>query len=304
MLGSLAKPRVARERNAVRAIPKPPYKIEPLDALFVQLGNPLPNEPLSGTFSVDPEGTINLGPSYGGSVSVNGLTIPEAKAAVEAQIIKVLKEPQVTVSLAQSRASQRIGGPHLVRPDGTVGLGTYGDVRVVGLTLAETKKAIEDHLKKYLQNPEVSVDVGSYNSKLYYVILDGGGAGQQVIRLPITGNEHVLDAISQVNGLTPVSSQDHIWVARPAPKGGPHQVLPVDWKAVAELGDTTTNYQIMPGDRVYVDAQDLVTIDIYLTRLFAPIERVLGLTLLGSSAARNISGRGVRNGSNNNNGGF
>ena len=89
--------------DAVRAIPKPPYKIEPLDALFVQLGNPLPNEPLSGTFSVDPEGTINLGPSYGGSVSVNGLTIPEAKAAVEAQIIKVLKEPQVTVSLAQSR---------------------------------------------------------------------------------------------------------------------------------------------------------------------------------------------------------
>ena len=38
------------------------------------------------------------------------------------------------------------------------------------------------------------MDVQGFNSKLYYVILDGGGAGQQVVRLPVTGNETVLDA--------------------------------------------------------------------------------------------------------------
>ena len=42
----------------------------------------------------------------------------------------------------------------------------------------------------------------AYNSKVYYVITEGAGAGDLVARLPITGNETVLDAISQINGLS------------------------------------------------------------------------------------------------------
>jgi polysaccharide export outer membrane protein len=136
----------------------------------------------------------------------------------------------------------------------------------------------------------VSVDVQGYNSKLFYVILDGGGAGQQVVRLPITGNETVLDAIAQVQGLSSVSSTDNIWVARPAPAGGPHQVLPVNWRAVSALGDTGTNYQLMPGDRVYVAAQHLVAADTFLARVLSPIERLLGVTLLGSYTYRELRG--------------
>ena len=29
-------------------------------------------------------------------------------------------------------------------------------------------------------------------------------------------------------------------------------MLPVDWKAVSTKGDPTTNYQILPGDRLYI----------------------------------------------------
>src|SRR5271154_6118718 len=47
--------------DAVRAIPKPPYKAEPLDVLFLQLAAPLPNDPLVGLFSIETDGTINLG---------------------------------------------------------------------------------------------------------------------------------------------------------------------------------------------------------------------------------------------------
>ena len=53
----------------------------------------------------------------------------------------------------------------------------------------------------------MSVDVLAYNSKVYYVIMDGGGYGQQIVRLPCTGNETVLDAIAQVNGLPQVASK-------------------------------------------------------------------------------------------------
>lgn len=280
--------------EAVKAVPKPPYKVEPLDVLAVHLANPIKEEPLSGLFTVDPDGTINLGPAYKGTVRVVGLTIPEAKEAVEVHLKKTLNDPQVTVSLAQSRAGQRITGPHLVRQDGTISLGTYGSVRVVGMTLAETKASIEAQLSRYLLNPEVIVEVQGFNSKTYYVILDGGGAGQQVVRLPITGNETVLDAIANVNGLSPVSSTHHIWVARPAPTDcAPYQILPVDWFSVSTRGDPTTNYQLMPGDRVYVDAQAAVVVDTYLARFLSPIERLFGITLLGASTVNEIQGKGL-----------
>jgi polysaccharide export outer membrane protein len=271
--------------EAVRTIPKPPYRVEPLDVLAVQLANPFPDEPLTGLFAVDPDGTINLGPTYGGAVPVAGYTLPQVKAALEKRIAEAskLKDPLVTVTLAQSRAAQRISGPHLIRPDGTIALGTYGSVRVAGMTLAEVRRAVEVHLAEYLLDPQVSVDVQNYNSKLYYVILDGGGSGQTVARLPVTGKDTVLDAIAQVSGLSAVSSKDRVWVSRPAPAGAGHQIFPVDWRAVSECGDTATNYQLMPGDRVFVAADPLVTLDTRLARLFTPIERALGITLLGDT---------------------
>jgi polysaccharide export outer membrane protein len=284
--------------EAVRAIPKPPYRVEPLDVLYVALEVPKVELSFASPFTVDPDGTINLGAAHGGAVTVAGKTLPEVKAALEQHLVKVvgLKVNNLTVSLAQGRAAQRISGPHLVRPDGTISLGTYGTVRVTGMTLAEARRAIETQLSAFLLDPEVSVDVQGYNSKIYYVILDGGGAGQTVARFPITGNETVLDAISQLRGLTPVSCQDRIWVSRPAPAGCDHQILPVDWRAVSERGDTTTNYQVLPGDRVFVAAYPLTALDIKMARIIAPVERLLGVVLLGSSTVSAVKEINPRNG--------
>jgi polysaccharide export outer membrane protein len=157
------------------------------------------------------------------------------------------------------------------------------------MTTTQARQAIEAHLRQYLQDPEVSVDVLSFNSKLYYGIFDGGGAGQQVFRLPVTGNETVLDAIGQVNGLSPVSSKHHIWVARPSSSDcGPPQVMPVDWVGISTRGVTDTNYQLFPGDRIYVKADTMVTVDTFLARLLAPAERLFGFTLLGSGVVRDL----------------
>jgi polysaccharide export outer membrane protein len=284
--------------EAVKGVPKPPHKVEPLDVLALQLADPLPNEPLTGQFSVDTDGTINLGPTYGGPVSVVGKTLAEAKAAVEQHLTTAakLKDPKVNLTLAQTRAAQRVSGAHLVRPDGTISLGAYGSVSVVGLTLPEVKRAVEAQLAQTLIDPEVIIEVQGFNSKLIYVVLDGGGAGQTVQRLPCTGNETVLDAIAQVNGLSPVSSTDEIWVARPAPAGSPPQILPVNWNAVVGCGETTTNYQLLPGDRVYVASQRLVRIDTALSRIIAPFERVTGVVLLGTQAVRSFGNQGFNQG--------
>jgi len=291
--------------DALRIVPLPPYKIEPLDALLVQATNTLPNEPVNGLFGVEPDGTLNLGVSYG-RVRVAGLTTEEAGGVIEKHLRVVLKEPKVAVALAQSRAMQQIRGEHLVRPDGTVGLGAYGSVFVAGLTLEGAKAAIEAHLAQFLLRPEVSVDVYAYNSKVYYIILDGAGYGQQVYRLPITGNETVLDAISQINGLPAVSSKKKIWVARPS--SGPDcdgggEVLPVDWKKIAMCGSASTNYQIFPGDRLYVQSDPLIRFDNLLAKIISPFERMFGVTLLGQQAILSFD-RNVYFGGGSNGGGF
>jgi protein involved in polysaccharide export with SLBB domain len=270
--------------DTLRVVPRPPYKIEPLDALFIHVTPTLPNEPITGIYAVEPDGNLNLGPSYG-SVRLAGLTLAEAKKAVEEQVKLTIKKPlEVTVSLAQSRAMQQIRGEHLVRPDGTISLGLYGSVYVAGLTLEQVKAAVESHLADKILDPEVSVDVYAYNSRVYYVIFDLAGSGEQVVPLPSTGNETVLDALSKVGGLTAVSSNRHIWVARPAPADlGCRQILPVNWEGIVRGGETATNYQILPGDRIYVQGNTLVKVDTGLARLIAPIERLFGIALLGDS---------------------
>ncbi|HEV3256409.1 MAG TPA: polysaccharide biosynthesis/export family protein, partial [Gemmataceae bacterium] len=190
----------------------------------------------------------------------------------------------------------RVAGQHLVRPDGTIGLGIYGSVYVAGMTLEQAQAAIAQQLARRVEDVEVkniSVDVLAYNSKVYYVITDGGGYGEQVYRLPITGNETVLDALSLVNGLPPVASKKHIWVARPccAPYEGRQQVLPVDWIAITQNGIPTTNYQLLPGDRIYVKADCWISFDARVAKILAPFERMFGITLLGSETVNSIKGR-------------
>jgi polysaccharide biosynthesis/export protein len=287
--------------DALRVVPKPPYKIDTLDALLITATNTLPTEPISGLYVVDPEGTVNLGLSYG-TAKVIGLTIQQAKEEILRVLKAKLRDPEVNVSLGYTRGQQMIRGDHLVRPDGTVSLGLYGSVRVTGLTLPEAKAAIEAQLSQYLEKPEVSVDVYIYNSKVFYVIFDLGGSGQTVARLPITGNETVLDAVASLNGLSSVAATREIRLARPAPAcNSCDQVLPVDWNGIVRRGETATNYQLLPGDRIYVGSDPFVTIDTRLGRFLNPIERIFGFILLGNSTIQNL--RGGSSGNNGSNGG-
>src|SRR5215469_7765907 len=170
--------------DAVRIIPKPPYRVEPLDALLIQATGLLEGtEPIAGIYGVDPEGSINLGLSHG-TVQVAGLTIPEVTRTIEKQLRLQAKNAKVNVAVSQVRGRQQIRGEHVVRPDGTVGLGIYGSAFIGGMTLDQAKYAIEQQLSNFLEKPEISLDVYSYNSKYYYIVVDGGGYGQQIIRLP------------------------------------------------------------------------------------------------------------------------
>jgi polysaccharide export outer membrane protein len=273
--------------DAIHLVPKSPYRLRTLDSLVIKAQSPIPDAPIDGIYPVEPGGVVNLGLPYG-PVQVRGLTVEQAHEAIESRLKEKLTDPTVTVYLGDMGAKQQISGQHLVGPDGAVNLGGYGRVVVVGKTIAEAKQAIEAHLMQHLDEPEISVDVYAYNSKTYYVITQGAGLGDAVARFPITGNETVLDAITQVSGLSAQSSI-RIWVARPGLDGyGCHQILPVNWIAVTQFADTLTNYQLLPGDRVFIAEDRLIALDTWLGKLISPAERVFGFVSLGTQTVSSI----------------
>ena len=282
--------------EAIHVVPRSPYALRTGDVMAINVIGTLPDAPVTGAFPIQPGGIVNLGPPYG-AVRLSGLSVQQAEEEIRRVLAMHIRAPVVSVSLVQMSGQQQIAGQHLVGPDGTVTLGAYGSVAVVGLTIAQAKYAIEQHLALFLEDPEVAIDVFAYNSKTYYVITEGAGLGDTVTRWPVTGNDTVLDALANVNGITGVSSK-RIWVARPVPHSDQMQILPVDWHGITAGAVAATNYQLMPGDRLFVAEDKLVAFDTHLGKLFAPLERAMGFTLLTVGTATRLSGPVLKGGGN------
>jgi polysaccharide export outer membrane protein len=212
------------------------------------------------------------------------------------------------VEVLEALPGRPISGERLVRPDGKISLGFYGEIYVAGLTTDEIKEKIVLHLRRFLpddvlglnefdpktnankeieprNSPRVFVDVTAYNSKYYYVQGDVAAPG----KMPITGNETVLDAINYAGGLLATAAPQNIRLVRPAPPGACcEQVLPVNIAAIISAGDPTTNYQIMPGDRLVVYRDPIIRGTIFIDRLAAPFQTVLNSMLQYGFTARTI----------------
>ena len=273
--------------NAISVTPPNPYFIQPLDILQIVVAGTLPEEPIAGTYQVEPSGVVNLGPSYG-PVKLQGLTIDEATDAIARHLDNLLQTPGVSLSLLQPSGQQQIAGEHLVAPDGTINLGIYGAVYVAGMTVEQARSAVETKLGEFFTDPQISIDVFAYNSKVYYIVVEGAGLGDQLVRAPITGNETVLDAIAQIGGISRLSSSK-IWISRPSPNcNGCDQILPVDWDAITKGANTCTNYQILPGDRVFLAEDRFVAVDSLISKLLNPVERIFGFSLLGAQTIQTL----------------
>ncbi len=138
-----------------------------------------------------------------------------------------------------------------VQADGNIDLGFLDDVYVAGLTLEQVERKIAIQLASRAgvkEKSQVSVRiVNASQSKSYYVL----GTVTTQGKFPVTGNETVLDAIVTA-GLKSNSLPEKAYLVRPHPAGGPDQVLKIDWIGIKERGDTLTNYQIFPGDRIII----------------------------------------------------
>jgi polysaccharide biosynthesis/export protein len=265
-------------------VPRPSYQIGQFDILQINALGVITERPIHSFYRVESDGMIYLGPPYG-AVRLSGLTIDEAQAEIVRSLQFLLKSPEVSIQVARSATSEQISRRYRVGPDGMLNLGRCGMVYVTDKTVTEARQAVETQLAQYFDAPKASVEVVRYNSRSYYVVTDSLIAQKTMAQFPITGNETVLDAIGQVQTISNVAGKT-MWVARPAPgDAGQEQILPVDWDAIAHRGITDTNYQILPGDRVFIVDDSLVAANAIVGRILSPLERTMAMINLGVRAS-------------------
>ncbi len=84
---------------------KAPYRIGPGDLLDVHVAVTISDQPIQGTYLVEPSGQVLLGPAYG-RVELKGLTLEEAEAATKEHLSGVLTEPLVSITLGGWKDAQ------------------------------------------------------------------------------------------------------------------------------------------------------------------------------------------------------
>jgi polysaccharide biosynthesis/export protein len=133
-----------------------------------------------------------------------------------------------------------------VRPDGQVTLPLLDDVQAAGLTPMELSVAISDRLKKYVNNPQVTVTVTEINSRRIYVTGEVARSGA----FPMLPNMTVLQAISASGGFTQFARTKKIYVLRA--EIGKSTKLPFNYNDVVKGKRPQDNIVLRPGDVIVV----------------------------------------------------
>ena len=66
-------------------------------------------------------------------------------------------------------------------------------------------------------------------------------------------------------------------------------ILPVSWEEITAGAATATNYQVLPGDRIFIAENKMIAFDSVLNKTIAPFERIFGFTLLGTQTVQTIN---------------
>lgn len=146
--------------------------------------------------------------------------------------IDVWREPELTSTLR-------------VRSDGKISLPLVNDVTAAGLTPMDLAASLTMKLKKYFDDPRVTVVVAEMNHQRVYVI-------GEVLRhgvLPLSPNMTVLQALA-TTGLTQFASTKKIYVLRVG--NGVQQRFPVNYKRLIKGQHMEQNILLAPEDTIVV----------------------------------------------------
>jgi polysaccharide export outer membrane protein len=130
----------------------------------------------------------------------------------------------------------------VVKKDGFIYVPIIGKVQAAGLTVQEFQERLQEHLKQFVVDPQLSVDILKYESQKFYVLgfVTAPGA------FPVNGNTRLLEAIGLAKGVLADGSLDRAYFVRG------RTLLPINFAELLLRGDTSRNVYMQDGDLVYV----------------------------------------------------
>ena len=160
---------------------------------------------------------------------------------------------ELLIEVVDFNSDVRLPADQQVMADGTIDLGKYGRVVVASKTHEQAETAVQRAIA-ILEPKPVAVNIRLIQPvDRYYVIGEVNSPGAY----SLVGHETVLDAILEAGGLTARASACDLLLARPTDPYSCRVTLPVCYRAITQLGDTTTNYHLRPGDRIFVARQSI-----------------------------------------------
>jgi len=133
-----------------------------------------------------------------------------------------------------------------VRPDGKITVPLVNDLYVEGLSAEQVRQLLEERLRQYIRDPNVTVIVDEINSFRVYVL---GEVNQQGV-LHFNQPTKLLQAIAAAGGLTQFSKKEIVVLRE---QDGVEHRIKVDYKALVSGELNQSDLYIRPGDIVVVN---------------------------------------------------
>jgi polysaccharide export outer membrane protein len=133
-----------------------------------------------------------------------------------------------------------------VRPDGKVSLPLLGDVEAAGKTPSQLADDVTARLKKYIEEPRVTVVVVGMNSRRVFILGEVNKPGPT----GMSANMTVLQAISAAGGPTAYANTKKITVMRT--ENGKQSRYLFNYKEVIKGNNQDQNIILKPGDTIVV----------------------------------------------------
>ena len=169
---------------------------------------------------------------------------PEAQA-VSAYHIGV--DDEVRVSVWQNPGLD-VSVP--VRPDGKISVPLVGDVDAGGRTPEDVSAEIQEKLKTFVRDPQVTVIVTQLRSHEYLSRVRVTGAVRQPVSVPYRQGMTVLDAVLAAGGTNEFAAGDRTELYRKEGQGTRAYAVRLD--RILKDGDLATNYPVQPGDVITI----------------------------------------------------
>jgi polysaccharide export outer membrane protein len=138
-----------------------------------------------------------------------------------------------------------------VRPDGMITTPLISDLVAAGKTPAQLADDIRSALIKYIDNPQVSVMVESFQGTFAQSVRIVG-ATEKPAALPYRANMTLLDAMIEVGGLSQYASGNRARLIRHDRVTGKQIQYDLKIARLLKKGDISANVRLEPGDVIII----------------------------------------------------